>query len=295
MTAVTPSLAARWAQRDLVAFRHRVAFGLRGILAIIIPSAVGMVLLRPPAHRPRPGPQRGDVGRGEGPAAALALTTRAAWLLHLPLHGAHLPGHAGRPHRLRLYVVENGTNIVFGLLLVGPLGVRGLALSLSIAYTVAALLAMAVVRQRVGGLGGDDLTTPVKRVLAASAVMAVVTVVVVDLSGAPSGWGLCWSGWWPQWCSVPWRTVPPPPCWPHDRNATGHLPRSPASRSAGGGDAQGRNGRRLPCSSDRRPTRPPRAVPWQARRARSPRCPSATCARWARSLGTMTRLWTRRT
>jgi hypothetical protein len=90
----------------------------------------------------------------------------------------------------RLYVVENGINIVFGILLVGPLGVRGLALSLSIAYTLAAVLALAVVRQRVGGLGGDDLTTPVKRVLAASAVMAAATVVALNVSGATSGFGL---------------------------------------------------------------------------------------------------------
>ena len=54
----------------------------------------------------------------------------------------------------RLYLVENGINIVLGVLLVGPLGVRGLALSVSIAYTVAALLALSVVRSRVGGLGG---------------------------------------------------------------------------------------------------------------------------------------------
>ena len=49
---------------------------------------------------------------------------------------------------------------------------------------------MAVVRRRVGGLGGDDLTTPVKRVLAASAVMAVATVLALNVSGAPSGFGL---------------------------------------------------------------------------------------------------------
>jgi hypothetical protein len=90
----------------------------------------------------------------------------------------------------RLYVVENGINIVFGILLVGPLGVRGLALSLSIAYTSAAVLALAVVRQRVGGLGGDDLTTPVKRVLAASGVLAAATVVALNVSGATSGLGL---------------------------------------------------------------------------------------------------------
>ncbi len=48
MTAVTPSLSARWATDDLAAFRHRMAFGLRGILAIIIPSAVGMLILAHP-------------------------------------------------------------------------------------------------------------------------------------------------------------------------------------------------------------------------------------------------------
>lgn len=191
MTAVTPSLAARWAQRDMVAFRHRMAFGLRGILAIIIPSAVGMVLLAHPLI---------DLVLAHGAeTSAEANSTAAA----LALFALGLPGFCTFLYMVRifqamqdtrtafrLYVVENGTNIVFGVLLVGPLGVRGLALSLSIAYTFAALLAMAVVRQRVGGLGGDDLTTPVKRVLAASAVMAAVTVVVVNLSGASSGLGL---------------------------------------------------------------------------------------------------------
>jgi hypothetical protein len=87
----------------------------------------------------------------------------------------------------RLYLVENGLNIVFGVALVGPMGVRGLALSLTIAYSVAAVLALAVVRRRVGGLGGDDLVTPVKRVLLASVVMGVVTVLAVNVSGATSG------------------------------------------------------------------------------------------------------------
>ena len=56
----------------------------------------------------------------------------------------------------RLYLLENGINIVLGLALVGPLGVRGLALSLSVAYSVAAVVALSVVRRRVGGLGGPS-------------------------------------------------------------------------------------------------------------------------------------------
>ncbi len=191
MSAVTPSLAARWARGDLVAFRHRMAFGLRGILAIIIPSAVGIVLLAHPlidlvlAH--------GAETASEADSAATALA----------MFSLGLPGFCTFLYMVRvlqamqdtrtaflLYLVENGLNIVFGVALVGPLGVRGLALSLSIAYSAAALLAMAVIRRRVGGLGGDDLTVPVRRVLAASAVMAVTTVLAVNVSGAPSGVGL---------------------------------------------------------------------------------------------------------
>ena len=89
-----------------------------------------------------------------------------------------------------LYLVENGINIIFGVALVGPLGVRGLALSISIAYTLAAIVALAVIRHRIGGLGGDNLTRPIKRVIGASAVMAVITVLAVNVSSSTHGVGL---------------------------------------------------------------------------------------------------------
>ena len=59
-----------------------------------------------------------------------------------------------------LYLVENGLNIVLAVALVHPLGVRGLALSLSIAYTVAALLALAVFRQWFGRLADRETWAP---------------------------------------------------------------------------------------------------------------------------------------
>ncbi len=191
MTAVTPSLASRWATGDIAGFRHRMAFGLRGILAIIIPSAVGMLILAHPLI---------DLVLAHGAeTSANADSTAAA----LAMFALGLPGFCTFLYMVRvfqamqdtrtafrLYLVENGVNIVLALLLVGPLGVRGLALSLSIAYSVAAVLALSVVRNRVGGLGGPELTTPVTRVVGASAVMAVATVLAVSVSGAPSGLGL---------------------------------------------------------------------------------------------------------
>ncbi len=188
MTAVTPSLSARWATGDLAAFRHRMAFGLRGILAIIIPSAVGMVILAHPlielvlAHAAETSAQA-DATASALAMFALGLPGFCTFLYMVRV----LQAMQDTRTAFRLYLVENAINIVFGILLVGPLGVRGLALSVSIAYTAAAVLALSVVRSRVGGLGGDDLTTPVSRVLAASAVMAVATVLTLSISGADSG------------------------------------------------------------------------------------------------------------
>ncbi len=191
MTAVTPSLSARWATGDLAGFRHRMAFGLRGILAIIIPSAVGMLILAHPlidlvlAHGAE------TSANADSTAAALAM-----FALGLPGFCTFLylvrvfQSMQDTRTAFRLYLVENGLNILFALALVGPLGVRGLALSLSIAYSAAALLGLAVLRNRVGGLGGPELTTPVTRVLGASAVMAVATVLALSVSGSSSGFGL---------------------------------------------------------------------------------------------------------
>ncbi len=191
MSAVAPSLAARWATDDLPAFRHRMAFGLRAMLAIIIPSAVGMLIL---AH-----PLIDLVLLHGAQTAAPADATGSA----LAMFSLGLPGFCTFLYMIRIfqsmqdtrtafriYLVENAINILFGVALVGPLGVRGLALSVSIAYTVAAFLSMSVIRNRVGGLGGDELTVPLRRVLIASGVMAVVTVLAVNVSGASSGFGL---------------------------------------------------------------------------------------------------------
>jgi putative peptidoglycan lipid II flippase len=188
MSAVTPSLSARWATRDIAGFRHRMAFGLRGMLAIIIPSAVGMLILAHPLI---------DLVLAHGAETSANADSTAATLAMFSLG---LPGFCTFLYMVRvfqsmqdartafrLYLLENGINIVLAILLVGPLGVRGLALSVSVAYSVAALVAMSVVRKRVGGLGGPDLTTPVRRVVGASAMMALTTILALSVSGATSG------------------------------------------------------------------------------------------------------------
>jgi putative peptidoglycan lipid II flippase len=85
-----------------------------------------------------------------------------------------------------LYLIENGLNIALALALVHPLGVRGLALSLSISYTVAALLALAVFHQWFGRLAPAATWAPLTRVVIATIPMAFVVLLVSNLSGSTS-------------------------------------------------------------------------------------------------------------
>jgi putative peptidoglycan lipid II flippase len=191
MSVVTPDLAEKWSTGQLPKFLHRLATGLRAVLALIIPAAVGLLLLAKPAVALL-------LGNGHSTPAQTA-TTGAA----LAMFALGLPGFCAYLYLVRvlqsmqrtriafyLYLVENGINIVLALALVGPLGVRGLALSLSIAYTIAAVLAFGVFRRWFGTIGSPELWAPLGRVVIASVPMAVVVLVVSNVSGSTSVPGL---------------------------------------------------------------------------------------------------------
>ncbi len=191
MSVVTPDLAERWSTGQRSAFLHRMTGGLRAVLALIVPSAVGMLLLARPAVALL-------LGNGHSTPAETA-TTGAA----LAMFALGLPGFCAYLYFVRvlqamqrtrvafwLYLVENGLNVALALLLVRPLGVRGLALSLSIAYTVAALLALATFRRWFGRLAEPSSWSPLVRVLVATVPMGVVVLVVSNLSASTSVGGL---------------------------------------------------------------------------------------------------------
>jgi putative peptidoglycan lipid II flippase len=191
MSVVTPDLAERWSTGQRDAFLHRMTGGLRAVLALIIPAAVGMLLLARPAVAL-------FLGVGHSTPAQTA-TTGAA----LAMFSLGLPGFCAFLYFVRvlqamqrtkvaffLYVAEAALNITLALLLVHPLGVRGLALCLSIAYTVAALLALGVFHQWFGRLAPAETWAPLGRVALASIPMGLVVLVVSNLSGSTSVAGL---------------------------------------------------------------------------------------------------------
>jgi putative peptidoglycan lipid II flippase len=191
MSVVTPDLAQQWSTGHQAAFLKRMTGGLRAVLALIIPAAVGMLLLAKPSVALL-------LGNGHSTPAGTA-TTGAA----LAMFALGLPGFCAYLYFVRvlqsmqrtrvafsLYLVENALNIVLALLLVRPLGVRGLALSLSIAYSVAALLALAVFHQWFGRLAERETWAPLVRVVIASVPMGIVVLVVSNLSASTGLAGL---------------------------------------------------------------------------------------------------------
>jgi putative peptidoglycan lipid II flippase len=191
MSAVTPDLSRLWAIGDVAAFRRRFSGGLRAVLSIILPASVGMLLLAKPAIALLLGHGAATPGQTAETGAALAILA------------AGLPGFCSFLFVVRalqsmqrtkvafwLYLVENGINIVLAVALVHSMSVRGLAVSLSVAYTVAALLGVMVLRGWVGSLGGRRVWAPLRGSALATLVMGVAVLVVSNLSGASHGFGL---------------------------------------------------------------------------------------------------------
>ncbi|MGH9018819.1 MAG: murein biosynthesis integral membrane protein MurJ, partial [Acidimicrobiales bacterium] len=192
MSATAPELTALWSRRDMDGFRRRMATGLRTTLAIVVPGAAGMLILSHPlvglllAHG----------------ATTVADTTPTATSLALLAVG--LPGFCIFLYVVRvlqsiqdlrsafwLYALENGVNVVAAVALVGPLGVvRGIALSITVAYTVAAVAALAHLRTRVGSLHGDTIAGPLVHVAVATTALVIGAALGSNITGSETGVGL---------------------------------------------------------------------------------------------------------
>ncbi len=170
----------------------RFGGALRQVLALILPATVGYLILARLAMTLL-------LQHGNESSAAVHLTASVLALFALGLPGFCVFFLATRAFQAMqdtrtafvLYVLENSLNILVAVLLYRPLGVRGLALSYSIAYTIAAVAALAVLRERLGTIGGRTLLSSSARSLVLSLVMAFAVALVAAAVG--TGYGI--GGW----------------------------------------------------------------------------------------------------
>ena len=175
MSAIQPELAARFSEFDLAGLRKRLATGFRSICAIVIPAATGLLVLAQPIVAL-------ILGHGSATPSETLSTGGTLTMLAVGLPGfctflllmRAFQAMQDTKSVFRLYLIENGINVVLALVLVGPMGVRGLALSISVAYTLAALIAAAELAVPLEGLDLWRVSRPIARVVLLSVLMGVV-------------------------------------------------------------------------------------------------------------------------
>ena len=190
MTTLVPELASAAQRGDHASYRARFSTGVRLMALVILPAATGYVVLARPIVAALL--ERGALSVESAELTADTLAAFALGLLGFSVYLFALRGfyalHDTRTPFL-LNVGQNALNGVLALALVGPFGVPGLAAAYAAAYTVAAVLALVVLRRRVGSLDGRRTARSILRVLTASAAMAVAVWLVARSVGGPAGVG----------------------------------------------------------------------------------------------------------
>ena len=181
-SVLTPELSDHWAKGELIAFRRQMASGLRLTLAILVPAAVGYVVLAHPFlelvfhHGSFSVADAQRIGNVVA-LFAIGLPGFSAYLLLMRGYQAMQDTRS----MFWLYVVENLATVALAGALYPVMGVGGLALGWGGAYTVGSIVALAHLRRRTGGLEGHALVSGLVRVAAATAAMALPVLALTHL------------------------------------------------------------------------------------------------------------------
>ena len=190
--AILPSLSDQALEKDRTAYRGTIAFALRLIGFITIPSTVGLVLLATPLidvvfRRGRFGTEDVDktalaVGffaLGLFAAAGVKILTQAFYALH--------------DTRTPVFVATFDLAVFWGLCvaLAGPMRHAGVALATAAGFWINFLALLALLRKRLGRLGGRAIGVGLLRLVLASLGMgAIVWAVSERLLPYRMAWGL---------------------------------------------------------------------------------------------------------
>jgi putative peptidoglycan lipid II flippase len=191
MSTVIPELAYRHSTNDLAEMEHQFGLGLRRMMAGILPAAAGYLLLAGPlvALLLRHGAFSSASSSETGQLLALLAVGLPGYCVYLLCISA-LQAMRDTRTAFFLYLFENGANIILALVLTHQIGAGGLSLSLSIAYSAAAVAALLVVRSRMGGLGGRAVRRYIARCILLTLVMTATVAIVTTAVGSSNGSGL---------------------------------------------------------------------------------------------------------
>jgi putative peptidoglycan lipid II flippase len=184
MTTFTPELARAATRNDLGAVRAQLSSGLRLISLVIVPAAALYIALGRPIIVTLL--QRGAFNGADAAIVGDTLTAFAVGLLPFSFYLFSLRVFYARHDTYTPFwinCIENGVNIALAFPLYAWLGVPGLALAFSIAYFVAAIISLGVLRTRLGGIDGARVAGTVARTVFAGIAVGAVAWGVANVIG----------------------------------------------------------------------------------------------------------------
>lgn len=187
MSALQPDLAASWASGRIDAFRSQLSSGVRLVVFVMVPAAAAYVVLSLPIVQAVL--QHGRLTDHEAKMTA----GMVAWMaVGLPSFSVFI--FATRAFQsmqaarevFHLYVIENTINIVTIVPLYWAFGAVGIAASQTLAYAVAALVALAHLRTLTSGIDGHRVLQSSVRTMVAGVLMVIaMSLCRWRLSGLP--------------------------------------------------------------------------------------------------------------
>jgi putative peptidoglycan lipid II flippase len=189
-TALVPAMSSRWSERDITGFRAFLAQGIRATAFILIPAALGYLALATPIVRLLL--QHGQTGPKDTRLIAGILTLFAVGLFsfstfQLLLRAFYSMQDTRTPALINVAAVALNTGVNFLYFFAFDLGVKGLALGSATAYTFASIVAVAVIRKRLGGIEGRRILSGIGRTLVAATATAATAWLAGRLIGRALG------------------------------------------------------------------------------------------------------------
>ncbi len=174
-TAALPELAAHHSRQDPDAFKGALGYGLRLVLFVSLPAAVGLIILANPIHVLLF--RWGRLGLPEALLAAKASVAYAWGIVFFAAAKVLVNAFYARSEgRVAVWVGLGGVllNIILNIALYKPLGFVGLALGSSLSALVQVLVLLYLMRRRLGRMLRQELLKDLEKVIVCAAAMGMV-------------------------------------------------------------------------------------------------------------------------
>jgi putative peptidoglycan lipid II flippase len=181
-TALLPAMSSRWTARDLPGFRDLLSRGIRATAVVLIPAALGYIVLARDIvrllleHGAADTPESGDLVAEVLVFFAIGLFAFSAFQLLLRSSYAMQDTRTPALVNVAAVVLNVLVNVLFFFVL--DLGVPGLALGHAVSYVFASIALLLVVRARIGALDGRAIVRSLGRVVVAGIATAAAAWLV---------------------------------------------------------------------------------------------------------------------